>query len=557
MAARADAAPEELRAPVAAFRGALLVLCAVLSALASARTYAALPIAVLGCFAIVAERWPPARKHRLATGLVEAALTGLGVVGTSGSVSPLLPYLLAPPMCIALVAGVRSIALVSLASAATLLVGRVGLELLHHGRDPVKDFATVSAQFVLLALALGVVASRARRLTAEPAVTDRFAEARTLLRDLRAISRRLPGGLDAASAGDALLSECAAVVTPVRAAVMVMPAHGALTPISVRGTRRVPWREPLSQPGPLHDAWHSLRPVVDQRPADTEGRRRGSAIAVLPLVSDGAAFGLVVLESYELGVFTPAAVTALVEHVRSASLRLETALLFDEVRTSVTVEERDRLAREMHDGVAQELAFIGYQLDDLRLQTSRLDVPLGERVRELRGEVTGLISNLRMSITDLKTSVGNERGLGAVLSSYVRAIGSGRGLQVHLSLDESAFRLPGEQELLLFQIAQTVAQDVRRAGTASNLWVRLSVAPPYAKLVVEHDGSATPDEELLNFVPQVTMFGGKLAVRPRPDGDGAFVVVVLEGGSDDVDGHARRRPRADPAGAAPGVRADP
>ena len=44
--------------------------------------------------------------------------------------------------------------------------------------------------------------------------------------------------------------------------------------------------------------------------------------------------------------------------------------LFEEVRSTVTVEERDRLAREMHDGVAQELAFVGYQLDDLRIRAA-------------------------------------------------------------------------------------------------------------------------------------------------------------------------------------------
>ena len=47
------------------------------------------------------------------------------------------------------------------------------------------------------------------------------------------------------------------------------------------------------------------------------------------------------------------------------SLRLDTALTFDEVRTIAATEERQRLAREIHDGVAQEVASLGYLVDDL------------------------------------------------------------------------------------------------------------------------------------------------------------------------------------------------
>ena len=47
-----------------------------------------------------------------------------------------------------------------------------------------------------------------------------------------------------------------------------------------------------------------------------------------------------------------------------AALRLETALLFDDVRSFATAEERQRLAREIHDGIAQELVMVGYGIDN-------------------------------------------------------------------------------------------------------------------------------------------------------------------------------------------------
>ena len=48
-----------------------------------------------------------------------------------------------------------------------------------------------------------------------------------------------------------------------------------------------------------------------------------------------------------------------------AALRIDTGQLFSEVRALATVEERRRLAREIHDGIAQEVASLGYIVDDL------------------------------------------------------------------------------------------------------------------------------------------------------------------------------------------------
>jgi signal transduction histidine kinase len=204
------------------------------------------------------------------------------------------------------------------------------------------------------------------------------------------------------------------------------------------------------------------------------------------------------------------------------------------VRSVATTEERSRLAREVHDGVAQELAFVGYRLDELRAIAGKTDPELATRVSVLRKEITELISNLRLSITDLKTSVSHDRGLGAALGTYIRAIAAGRPLMVHVSLQESPFRLAPDREVALFQLAQVVAQDVRHLGRASNLWVTLSVDPPSASLVVEHDGEVEDDgPDLSEVEATLKQLGGALVVGPR-EGGGISVRAGFEG-DDDAD----------------------
>ena len=81
-----------------------------------------------------------------------------------------------------------------------------------------------------------------------------------------------------------------------------------------------------------------------------------------------------------------AAMSSVVQTLRPEALKLDTALIFSAVREAATSEERQRLAREMHDGVAQDLASFGYLIDDVAAGAES-DVQR-TRLTELRHELT-------------------------------------------------------------------------------------------------------------------------------------------------------------------------
>jgi len=169
-------------------------------------------------------------------------------------------------------------------------------------------------------------------------------------------------------------------------------------------------------------------------------------------------------------------------------LRLETALLFDDVRDLATAEERRRVAREIHDGIAQELSYLGYFVDGLAAEARGNDEAMEQQLLQLRTEITRIVSELRMSIFDLRSEVDVHGGLGAALSEYVRSVGRQSGLTVHMSLAETPNRLPAETEAELLRIAQEAITNARKHAEAENLWVSLTVDPPGALLRVEDDG---------------------------------------------------------------------
>ncbi len=110
-------------------------------------------------------------------------------------------------------------------------------------------------------------------------------------------------------------------------------------------------------------------------------------------------------------------------------------------------------------------------------------------MRALRRELTRIISELRLSIFDLRSEVHADIGLGSALSDYVRSVGTGSSLTVHLILDEAPSRLGIETETELMRIAQEAITNARRHAGAENLWVTCRVDPPRALLRIEDDGS--------------------------------------------------------------------
>jgi signal transduction histidine kinase len=418
--------------------------------------------------------------------LVEAALAAVGVVATPGPSLPLLICLPSTTIAAGLAAGYLGTALTGGLAASVLLVGRV----LRSGEAGGATYSAASAQWVLVALISGVLAARIHGLSSVPSPMDRYAEARRLLAQLRAVTRGLPGSLDPGTVAQTLMDDCTATGGPGYGAVLLHVGGDQLVPLVVHGYQRVPWRADLAEDGPITRAWLSGAPVVDRRLPDAGGGgvRAGSTLLVLPIVVGDSRVGVVALEWRSADGWSPDLLPLLREAVERHALPLETAALFDELRIAAATEERSRLAREMHDGIAQDLAFLGYQLDALTAVLRRTGAEEGVlQARALRTQMTSLISDLRLSISDLRSSIGPGRGLGAALSEYARSAGTSSGITVHLSLKEGSTRLPADAEVQLLRIAhEAVGRARRRPGTA-NLFVTLEVDPPSASLVIEDD----------------------------------------------------------------------
>ncbi|WP_281900324.1 sensor histidine kinase [Phytohabitans aurantiacus] len=449
--------------------------------------------------------------------------------------SAILPYLAVPLTVAALHRHGREGGALLAVAAGTLAIS--GLITVDDGQRQITEvgYLVVSAQWLILA-AVGTVAAgtlqRVIQTRGEPKPQP-YAEATRLLTQLRSVARQLPGAtLDPGGIAEHLLEDLRAVARADRAAVLTASGGGRLVVLAQSGVDRVDWETTLDADSAIADAWASQQPQTAHR-SQARSRRSGDVSAlVVPLVAGVRTVGLVTLEADVTGAYPSSVVASVTALTGPAALRLEAALLFDEVRSLATNEERQRLAREIHDGVAQELVMVGYGIDNALATLPEGADETSEELRSLRAEVTRVITELRLSLFELRSEVDRHGGLAAAIAEYARQVGASAGLRVHYTLDESTARLPAATEAELLRIAQEAITNARKHAGAANLWVTCAVDPPYAQIEVSDDGQGIADQRpdgrygLAIMAERAERIRGRLEIRPR-DPSGTTVAVVL------------------------------
>lgn len=399
--------------------------------------------------------------------VVEAIVVGSMVALAAPTGALFLPYLLT----LTLVAGLTHRWL----GAAVLLVVQLATMLLPTmlpvTSGAVLDTADAWSWFLASAVA-GLIGAWARDFVDSPAMNseETYAQARRLLGQLREVSRELSTGLDV----EAVAGDMARVLES------ALPAHQ----IAIFAGSRDAGFSPLIRSGDRGGGDLSPNhPDFRNHPAALVAHLDDSDVIALPLEVGSRPIGVAVAR---VDSTTSKRQKALAKRLLDPhAVKLEAALLFAEVRTLATTEERRRVAREIHDGIAQELASLGYEVDDL---AEGADAQIRHALIEHRRRISDLVNELRLSIFDLRAQTSPEAGLGAALSDYLRHVGTRSDFMVHLSIDESSSRLRSDVEIELLRIAGEAITNARRHARATCVRVQCTVHPPFAQITVEDDG---------------------------------------------------------------------
>ncbi|MEO8284872.1 MAG: GAF domain-containing protein [Chloroflexota bacterium] len=161
-----------------------------------------------------------------------------------------------------------------------------------------------------------------------------------------------------------------------------------------------------------------------------------------------------------------------------------------------TVEERARLARELHDSVTQSLFSLNLTLRAARrVFTSDpvASLKLLDNVHEL---AQGSLAEMRALIFELRPQALANEGLALALQKHADAVRARSGLTVHLGI-EGDRRLPIEYEEALYQIAREALHNVVKHAQATEAWVELNLTGETAVLIIKDNGRGFDTNALL------------------------------------------------------------
>jgi signal transduction histidine kinase len=224
----------------------------------------------------------------------------------------------------------------------------------------------------------------------------------------------------------------------------------------------------------------------------------------------------------------------LVVELRSAVQRLDAAAA--ELRTSrrrivvAADAERRRIARDLHDGVVQDLAGTSYALAAAADRIDGQAPAVSEALRDGARQTRRSIRQLRSLLVDIYPPDLHRAGLAAALSDLVAPLES-RGVQARVDLPPG-LRLEPDAEALMFRTAQEALRNVMAHSDAHRVDVSVILENSHAGLTIADDGRGfTPD------VAQAARDDGHLGLRVLAD------MAHDAGGRLDIDSHPGRGTR--------------
>jgi two-component system NarL family sensor kinase len=264
----------------------------------------------------------------------------------------------------------------------------------------------------------------------------------------------------------------------------------------------------------------------------TEGLRYHSSI---PLYAAGRKLGVLNVASTDWRELSPDDLRLLYTVGDLLSIAVERSRLFAHSARVGAIEERNRLAREIHDTLAQGLAAIALQLEtaDALLET-HADVDSIRRVVATALEQTRLnLDEARRSVLDLRAAPLESKGLAAAIEELVSDRGPG-DIAIGLKIAGRNIPVPARIELGLYRITQEALSNALRHANARHVDIRLAISRQRAELTVSDDGDGFDTAEptpgsygLVGMNERVRLLGGTFELASGEEGTRITVVVPI------------------------------
>lgn len=245
--------------------------------------------------------------------------------------------------------------------------------------------------------------------------------------------------------------------------------------------------------------------------------------------------GLLNLESEVVSAFTDEDVRVLQTAADILAGAIENARLYHRAQEAAVLEERNRLARELHDSVTQQLFSMTLTSQAARAHLEKNPQRAATQLERLQETASAALAEMRALIFQLRPPDLGDQGLVSALQQHIALLSRREGLRIELSATGDE-RLARGSEQTLYRIIQEALNNVVKHAQATVVRVVLDFSADHLQVRVVDDGqgfdvAAPPKRDsrhlgLISMRERAAEIGGVLQLHSAP-GEGTTVVVTV------------------------------
>ena len=275
----------------------------------------------------------------------------------------------------------------------------------------------------------------------------------------------------------------------------------------------------------------------DLRHLAISGIETGAELAV-PFLVQGEVVGVIKLEAKEPGAFDDSDLMTLETLADQLSVAIENIQLYqqhqEQSQRLAVAEERDRIGRDLHDGVIQSIYAVGLDLEDVAERAGAEPEKVGPRLESTVQDLNQVIRDIRSYIMELRPRELQGRNPDEALGSLVRYLQDKTGASVSLDLGTDLASLPDRYVVNLWHIFQEAFSNIEKYAKAGRVSVSLVVVGGDLHLRITDDGVGFDLEKaemgrgfgLSNIKDRAERLGGLLITDSTP-GNGSTIRVTI------------------------------
>ena len=221
-----------------------------------------------------------------------------------------------------------------------------------------------------------------------------------------------------------------------------------------------------------------------------------------------------------------------------AAIAIENARLYEQAHELAVLQERQRLARELHDSVTQSLYSLTLMAEAARRLVSAGSVERGAGYLARIGEsAQQVLKEMRLLLYELRPLTLERDGLASALKQRLEAVEGRAGVETSLFIEGSGI-VPEHIDAELYRIAQEALNNSLKHSGASSVMVRLCTTPEEINLTVSDNGRGFSAKSvadkgglgLVSMQERTHRLGGRLDIVSQPD-EGALIAVCIPFGA--------------------------